>query len=306
MDLDRRADRLYGVLDRVVSQHLIADVPVGLLLSGGLDSSVLAALASRHGRLRTISFAFADSAIDERLFARTVSKHIGSEHEEVVIRPDEAAADLERAAWYFDDLFGDWGLVSTLLLYGRCREAGVKVVLVGEGSDELFGGYPNSVSCGGPGADHKGFLRRTLRLYQGYSGAAGAPSCGASDHTVRDLHREAGGDYFATIRLFETRHQLPHHFNMKVDKASMAASVEARVPFLDVRVAEEGFRAPRSLLLRDGTNKVLLRRIAERRHLLPQEITQRAKFGASMAASWMDEAPGFRRLRGRWCWIRAG
>src|SRR5262249_41830220 len=115
--LDRRADRLYDVLDRVVRQHLIADVPVALLLSGGLGSSGVAALAGRHARLRTISFAFADSRVDERPFARAVSEHVGSDHEEVVIRPQEVAADLERAVWFFDDLFGDWGLVSTMLLY---------------------------------------------------------------------------------------------------------------------------------------------------------------------------------------------
>jgi asparagine synthase (glutamine-hydrolysing) len=293
-DLDRRADRLYGVLDRVVRQHLIADVPVGLLLSGGLDSSVVAALASRHARLRTISFAFADSQIDERPFARTVSKHVDSEHEEVVIHPTEVAADLERSVWYFDDLFGDWGLVSTMLLYTRCRAAGVKVVLVGEGSDELFGGYPNYVNAAGPAADRLGFSRRALRLYRWYSGRRWGRELWRFYHAVRDLYREAGGDFFSTVRLFETRHQLPHHYNMKVDKASMAAGVEARVPFLDVRVAEEGFRAPRSLLLRDDTNKVLLRRVAERHHLLPPEITRRAKFGASMAASWINEVPGFR------------
>ena len=76
----------------------------------------------------------------------------------------------------------------------------------------------------------------------------------------------------------------------------MAASVEARVPYLDVRVANEGFQTPRSLLLRGGTNKHLLRQVAERHQLLPPEIIQREKFGASMAASWIDEVPDFRQF----------
>jgi asparagine synthase (glutamine-hydrolysing) len=76
---DGRADQLFCVLDRVVREQLVADVPVGLLLSGGLDSSVIAAIAARHGRVRTISMGFADSAVDERPFARAVSDHIGSE-----------------------------------------------------------------------------------------------------------------------------------------------------------------------------------------------------------------------------------
>ena len=111
---------------------------------------------------------------------------------------------------------------------------------------------------------------------------------------VRALHQEADEDFFSTVRLFETRHQLPHCYNMKVDKASMAASVEARVPFLDVRVAREALALPRDLLLREGTNKFLLRRMAERHGLLPPEIAQRPKFGASIAATWMEEVPGFR------------
>jgi asparagine synthase (glutamine-hydrolysing) len=292
--LDERTDRLYAVLDRVVQQHLIADVPVGLLLSGGLDSSVVAALAARHVRLRTISMAFADSRVDERPFARAVSKYIGSEHEEVLIQPQEIVADLERSVFYFDDLFGDWGLISTMLLYRKCREAGVKVVLVGEGSDELFGGYGSFIDVAGPEADHLGFLRRTLWLYQMYSGRRWGRELWRFYQTMRALTHDAGGDYFTAVRLFETRRQLPHHYNMKVDKASMAVGVEARVPFLDVRVACEGYRTPRSLLLRDGTHKYLLRRVAERHGLLPPETTRRVKYGASMAANWMDETPGFR------------
>lgn len=291
---DRRADCLYNVLDLVVRQHLIADVPVGILLSGGLDSSVVAALASRHTRVRTISMAFADSSIDERPFARIVSRHIGSEHEEVVIRPEEVAGDLEQAVWFIDDLFGDYGTISTRLLYQRCRNAGVKVVLVGEGADELFGGYPNYTLCGGEATDGRSFSRRALRLYQWYSGRRWGRELWRFFGLVRDIHRQSGGDFFSTVRLFETRHQLPHHYNMKVDRASMAASVEARVPFLDVRVAREGYRTPRELLQRDGMNKWLLRRVAERQGLLPSLISRREKFGASMAASWMEEVPGFR------------
>src|SRR5206468_3538373 len=124
---EQRADRLYEVLNLVVRQHLLADVPVGLLLSGGLDSSLIAALAARHGDIRTISMAFADSAVDERPFARTVSDHIGSKHEEVLISAEEVAGDLERDVWFVDDLFGDWGIISTLVLYRKCRQAGVKV-----------------------------------------------------------------------------------------------------------------------------------------------------------------------------------
>jgi len=288
--IDRRADRLYSVFSEVVGQHLIADVPVGLLLSGGLDSSLVAAVASRHQKLNTLSFAFADSKIDERPFARIVSQHIGSHHQEVVIEPGEVTRDLEDSAWYFDDLFGDWGLISTRMLYQQCRDRGLKVVLVGEGSDELFGGYRSYDLAQG----QRGMLPLSLQLYRWYSGRRWGKEWLGFHRLFQQLRREAGGDDFSAVRLFETRHQLPNNYNMKVDKASMAASVEARVPFLDVRVAREGFATPSNLLMRNGTNKYLLRRMAERQNLLPQKITERSKFGASMAASWMDESPEFR------------
>jgi asparagine synthase (glutamine-hydrolysing) len=287
-------ERLYKALDEVVAEHLVADVPVALLLSGGLDSSIVAALAARRRPIRTITMAFADSRVDERAFARTVSQYIGSEHEEIVINPSEVAADVGRAAWFIDDLFGDWGLFSTHLLYRRCRAAGAKVVLVGEGSDELFGGYTSYSTAGGEATDGSPFVSRGLRLYRWFSGRRWGRELVPFLRTIGSLHKEANGDFFSTIRLFESLHQLPSCYNMKVDKASMAASVEARVPFLDVRIAKLAYTIPRSLLLRGGTNKYLLRRVAERYGLLPPELIARPKFGASIAASWMDEIPSFR------------
>ncbi len=292
--IDVRADRLFATLSEVVRQHLVADVPVGLLLSGGLDSSVIVALARRSGPVRTISMGFADSGLDERPFGRAVSQFLGTEHEEVVIRPEEISAGLEESSWYVDDLFGDWGVISTMLLYRKCREAGVKVVLVGEGSDEVFGGYPDFVSAGGPEADSLGPFRRGLRLYRWFSGRRWGRELLPLVRLVKELDSESGEDAFSTVRLFETRHQLPSNYNMKVDRASMAASVEARVPFLDQRVAEEGFRTPREMLLRDGTNKYLLRHMAERHGLLPPETARRPKQGGSIAATWMEDSPSFR------------
>src|SRR6185436_11337801 len=112
--------------------------------------------------------------------------------------------------------------------------------------------------------------------------------------TIRGYLDQAGGDLFQAVRLFETRNQLPNNYVMKVDKASMSVSVEARAPFLDRRVAELAYQAQASELLRDGTNKSLLRSMAEQYELLPKEITRREKFSASIAASWMDESQKFR------------
>jgi asparagine synthase (glutamine-hydrolysing) len=290
-DSRKLEEELFHTLSEVVEQHLIADVPVGMLLSGGLDSSIVAALAARHTRVTTITMGFAESVIDERSYARKVAAHIGSDHHEILIHPDEIREGLEAVTWYFDDLFADWGTVSTRLLYRKCREQGIKAVLVGEGSDELFGGYTifeAAKTMRGP------MLWRLFKLYRRYAGRRYGGQLPQFISVMRDYLRQCGGDLFHAVRLFESRNQLPNNYVMKVDKASMSVSVEARAPFLDRRVAELAYKIPGSRLLADGTDKAILRSMAENFELLPREITRRPKFGASMAASWMDESPSFR------------
>lgn len=300
-DEKERVDELRDVLTQVASEHLIADVPVGLLLSGGLDSSVIAALAAKQGPLLTISMGFADSGIDERPQAKQVSDFIGSQHLEILISPEQVMAEVETGAWVFDDLFADWGTMTTRLMYRRCREHGVKVVLVGEGADELFGGYdifnvPDRLNAW-----------QRFRLYQRYAGRRHGKLFGDFNRIMSDYTETGNGDAFHAVRLFESRRQMPNQYVMKVDKASMAESIEARAPYLDRRVAELACRTPREWLLRNGENKYLLRAMARREKLLPDNISQRAKFGAPLAASWMDDNPAFRTfareriLEGRWC-----
>lgn len=285
-------DDLHRTLSEVVREHLVADVPVGLLLSGGLDSSIVAALAARDTRAATISMGFAESAVDERRYARRVAEHIGSDHREVVIHHREVVEGLEEAVWYFDDLFADWGTVSTRLLYRKCREQGIKVVLVGEGADELFGGY----SIFGAAQQGRGpTLWRLFQLYRRYAGRRYGRQFPEFASIMHKYLTQSGGNMFDAVRLFESRNQLPNNYVMKVDKASMSVSVEARAPYLDRRVAELAYSIPERYLLDQGTDKLILRRMAERYELLPQEIIRRPKFGASIAASWMDESEEFRR-----------
>jgi asparagine synthase (glutamine-hydrolysing) len=295
-----RVDELADVLGHVTAEHLIADVPLGLLLSGGLDSSVIAALAARHGPLLTISMGFSDSGVDERPQARAVSEYIGSRHLELLITPQHVMDEVERGAWVFDDLFADWGTVTTRLMYRGCREQGVKVILVGEGSDELFGGYHVF------NAPQRKGLWSQFQLYRTYAGRRHGRLFGRFHRIFGDYLDASGGDTFHAIRLFETRRQLPNQYVMKVDKASMAESVEARAPFLDRRVADVALRTPREWLLRNGENKYLLRALARRDSLLPPATASRPKFGASVASSWMDDNPAFRDfaqarlLEGQW------
>lgn len=285
-----RVEELRGALDQVVSEHLIADVPVGLLLSGGLDSSLLAALASRRGPITTISMGFDQSDVDERPEARRVAEFIGSRHIDMLISAADVRREIETGAWVFDDVFADWGTVTTRLLYRRCREMGIKVVLVGEGADELFGGYdifrqPDSLG-----------LWQRFRAYQRYSGRRHGRLFSRFNRILREYLQQSAGDSFQAIRLFESRRQLPNQYVMKVDKASMAESVEARAPFLDRRIADIAYRTPKDWLLRNGTNKYLLRAVGSADKLLPEATTCRPKFGAPLAASWMDSDASFREF----------
>src|SRR5262249_27972542 len=195
---------LHATLEEDMAQHLIADVPVGLLLSGGLDSSLISALAARKTTVRTFSMGFAKSNLDERAHARRVARHIGSEHEEILIGPREVNDGLESTIACFDDLFADWGTISTRLLYGKCRERGIKVVLVGEGADELFGGYDMFRSSAAR-ASGEWWL---FQLYRRYCGRRYGHYFGVFRALMRDYLNSVNGDRFDAIRLFETRNQL--------------------------------------------------------------------------------------------------
>jgi asparagine synthase (glutamine-hydrolysing) len=194
---------------------------------------------------------------------------------------------------YFDDLFGDWGLVTTRLLYRRCRDEGIRVVIVGEGADELFGGYSTfpAARSGRPFVPTSWTL---FQLYRCYAGRRYGRLFGPFQRRMREYLAAAAGDLFAAVRLFESRDQLPNNYVMKVDKASMSVSVEARVPYLDPRVAALAYRIPGDQLRHNGMEKHVLRSIAERHSLLPPEIIRRRKFGAAIATSWMDASRSFR------------
>lgn len=287
---DALEDELFETLDAVVAQHLSADVPVALLLSGGLDSSILAAIAARRQSVHTLTMAFEGAPFDERPFARRVADHVGASHEAIVLRADDMRDSVEKSAALLDDLFSDWGALSTRLLYKACAERGYKAVLVGEGADELFGGY-----------DIFQTARRRLpvemwllMLHRRYAGRRYGRTFLPFRRIMKAHLRAAAGDRFAALRLFETRNQLPNNFVMKVDKASMSASTEARVPFVDQRIAEIAYRASEAQLMSARGGKQLLRRMAIRRGLLPVDIVTREKFGAGVAANWMEDDPRFR------------
>jgi asparagine synthase (glutamine-hydrolysing) len=293
--LDRRADELYEILNAVVAQHLVADVPVGLLLSGGLDSSVLAAIAARQSRSRvqTLSIGFEPCDEDERPFARAVAGHLGTDHRELVLRPDTALGEFEKNAWFYDDLFYDVGLAASLAAYRACRSSGLKVVLVGEGADELFGGYTRFSQLCSPIADLLPDVVRRRLFFRQYSGQNFGPDAGPFLELIARIHSHGHADWFSTLRHYEMAHQLPNNLNMKVDRASMAASVEARVPYQDRRVVESVCALPRSAFLDGHRNKLVLRHMASRHRLLPREIIERPKLGMLLPGNWLQDSAIF-------------
>ena len=283
-------EELYETFKQVVSEHLLADVPVGILLSGGLDSSLLTSLASKHGQVTTISMAFAESAIDERADAQIVAQYANTKHHEVVISPQEVINQIQGKAWIFDDLFADWGTFSTNILYQKCRDMGIKVVLVGEGSDELFAGY-------GTFLPPQGIEEwQIFKLYQRYAGRRYGKYYLNFRNIFKQYLHQSAGDFCQAVRLFESQRQLPNNYVMKVDKASMAASVEARSPFLDRRIAEIAYQLPSNYLLNQKSNKLILREMAHKYDLLPSSVINRPKFGASIASSWIEENSQFRQF----------
>jgi len=289
--------KLHSELDKVIREQLVADVPIGILLSGGLDSGIIAAMAARHVKVRTFTFGFDRSGIDERCKGRLVSQFIGSEHEEFVISAEETKRDIDQSVRVVDDLFADWGTFATRIMYEKCRERGIKVVLVGEGADELFAGYWRRFSPSLEGEQDWRIDWRLFKLYRVYVGRRYGKCFWAYRQRMRHYLRLTKGNFFDAIRLFESREQLSNNFVMKVDKASMSASVEARVPFLDRRVVELAYSVPRDFLIDEQCAvKSLLSSMAARYNLLPQAIIRQRKMGIGLPPEWMDESEDFREF----------
>ncbi|HVE69177.1 MAG TPA: asparagine synthase (glutamine-hydrolyzing) [Solirubrobacteraceae bacterium] len=310
-----------------VRAHLVADVPVGVLLSGGVDSSALAALAAQEGsgRLRTFSIGFEERSFDELERARLVAERYDTEHRELVLRPD-AADLLPRLVEAFDEPFADSSALPTYLV---CELAArdVKVVLSGEGGDELFGGYYTYVAdllaprlgraaaAAAPLVERlpvssrrvsleyraKRFVRGAAlpplerhhawkEIFSGDQRAAllARPDRGADPlEAYRARYAETvGAEPLARLQDVDTTVYLVDDLLVKTDRASMAHSLEARVPFLDPVVADLALALPTRHKVRGLAKKVLLRRAVA--PLVPRSIVHGRKRGFSIpAAAWL-------------------
>jgi asparagine synthase (glutamine-hydrolysing) len=309
-----------------VRAHLVSDVPVGVLLSGGVDSGLLAALAARESSdpLRTFSIGFEEGSFDELGDARKVAERYATDHHELVLRPD-AALLLPALADAFDEPFADSSALPTYLV-SELAARHVKVALSGEGGDELFGGYytyaadllaqrfggaarlaaplverlPSSSAKASFDYRAKRFVRAAhlppLERHHGWKEIF-SPDLRAELTGRRngfdplDLYRStyaetADADLLARLQDVDRTVYLVDDLLVKTDRASMAHSLEARVPFCDPIVASFAHALPTRHKLRGLRKKVLLRKAAE--PLLPRSIVWGRKRGFSIpAAAWL-------------------
>src|SRR3990172_9539838 len=293
---------------------MMRDVPLGAFLSGGIDSSLVVALMQKaaSGPVKTFSIGFRESGYDESPHARAVAAHLGTDPHEKICTPREAQALVRRIPDVYDEPFADSSAIPTMLVSEFTRQH-VTVSLSGDGGDELFCGYPRYdwVRQGAVVQGIPGFLRRPLgsllaripvhRIQRGAESILHDDPAEMYFHTVGIFERrrigeivpevadDSGLSYFRTFRdpragsiveramATDIKTYLVDDILAKVDRASMAYSLEARVPLLDHRVVEFAARLPLSLKVRGGETKHLLRKVLYRH--VPMELIDRPKMG---------------------------
>jgi asparagine synthase (glutamine-hydrolysing) len=325
-DEETLAEELRACLRDSVRAHLVSDVPVGLLLSGGVDSGALAALVAEQTSepVRTFTIGFEEESFDEVADARLVAERYGTHHRELVLKPD-AALLLPALAEAFDEPFADSSALPTYLV-SELAARDVKVALSGEGGDELFGGYYTYVAdllaerVGGlarfarplvdrlPSSNRKASLDYQLKRFarsahlpplerhHGWKEIFSADARSAltvhdSSYDPVDLYRARfaetkGATLLARLQDVDLGLYLVDDLLVKTDRASMAHSLEARVPYLDTNVADFALSLPDELKVRGFSKKVLLRKAVT--PLLPRSVTHGRKRGFSIpAAVWL-------------------
>jgi asparagine synthase (glutamine-hydrolysing) len=314
MTVDAAVSTLRSALSTAVARNTVADVPVGAYLSGGLDSSLIVALLTRGrdaGAIETFSAGFGDARFDELPYARRVSAAIGTRHHEVRVSPGDVVALWEPLTWHRDAPISQASDVAVYRLASLARTR-VKVVLSGEGADELFGGYPKHRFAALTGAvgmvphfARRGLLGPVQRALPAGSSRARIVARALAENreaqrfegwfapfTEReraallngvpghDLHLDLAphGDALRRMLVADTAGGwLTDNLLARGDRMSMAASLELRPPFLDRDVVELAFRLPSRLKVRNGAGKWILRQAAE--GIVPAEVLRRPKLG---------------------------
>jgi asparagine synthase (glutamine-hydrolysing) len=326
---------LESALIAAIQGQSVADVPVGMFLSGGIDSSAIAALWRKHSsrELRTYSMGFEEAGYDEAPHARAVAQHLGTIHHESYVTSAEARDVIPNLPTIYDEPFADPSQIPTYLMSKLARES-VTVALSGDGGDELFGGYSRYLTAANlwrkmqrvpasmrhvvgaalgklpsgiwdrlaanrarfPGAR----LQRTFHRLEGIDSFAelyrsfrdewaGEPSpvIGAPSDRACELDLDvANGSDLVRMMYCDAVSYLPGDILCKVDRASMAHSLEVRIPFLDHRVAEVAARIPSDMKFRNGGGKYILKQLLFA--YVPSHLFARPKAGFSVPiGAWL-------------------
>ena len=307
------AARLLELVAESVRLHTLSDVPVGAFLSGGVDSSTVVALMARAAArpVKTFAIGCRDGDFDESPEARLVARALGTDHREALVGPDIVGV-LEDVAFHLDEPFGDSSAIPTYVV-SRLAARHVKVVLSGDGGDEVFGGYDRYRVEERERRHGRlarwAFGRAAALLPDGMRGRARLRHLSLPDglrylhsltlfeaHDQRRLLRPEvfaaarhdawaregrrlgqGGHWLSGLQQVDLASYLPLDILTKVDRMSMAHSIEARVPLLDHVLVEFAATIPPESLLRDGETKLILKRAV--RGLLPPSVLARAKRG---------------------------
>lgn len=331
-------DQLEDKLQRAVAGQIVADVPVGAFLSGGIDSSTVVSLMQKVSgtRVQTFTIGTEDATMDEAPHARRIAQHLGTDHTELYVTSRDAMEVIPKIPMMFDEPFGDSSQIPTLLVAEMTRRK-VTVSLSGDGGDELFSGYPRyqltellwrrvnrlpapvrgGIAWGGSLLTPKAWdfvlglalseaKRKEVngRRIRRASNSISARSLGDMyDRLTSQIYLEDGLLNFKDdehsfadeldgwsvnqyLRHRDLVQYLPNDLLVKVDRATMFASLESRSPMLDHRVVEFAFALPGHVLQRDGTSKWLLRQVLHR--YVPEELFNRRKAGFSVPlAEWL-------------------
>jgi len=347
---DEAADQLDALLRDAVGLRMIADVPLGVFLSGGIDSSLVTAMmqAQSSAPVKTFSIGFVEEEYNEAEHAKKVAQHLGTLHTELYVKAEEAMAVIPKLPSMYDEPFADSSQIPTHLVSALARKH-VTVSLSGDGGDELFGGYyryflgqkafnyisrvprPLRGVAGGvmssiPKTVWDRALRRQNRAGERIHKLARIMSTSDQDAMYFELVSHWKGlvagarerelpltdksrwprldDAIERMMYFDLISYLPDDILAKVDRASMAVSLEAREPLLDHRLIEFAWTLPLSMKVRDGKGKWLLRKVLYR--YVPEALIERPKMGFGMPVgawtrgplrAWAESLLDERRLR---------
>lgn len=335
-DFDSKTEELRTLLADAVRMRLVSDVPLGILLSGGIDSSTVAAYATQFSteRVKTFSIGFEEDSFDESKFARQVAQHLGTEHYEERLSVGKAADLISQIGTWLDEPMSDGSLIPTFLL-SRFVRRHVTVALGGDGGDEIFAGYPmywahrvarayeripkairsgmiepvvNSlpVSTKNMSFDYKAkrfvaaskydLVTRHHSYFGSFSpdGQLRVLSRDVLEQTEEDVYRSArellricdATNDIEKMQFLDINYYMAEDILTKVDRASMAVSLEVRAPFLDPRVAQFAASIPIDYKLKGNKGKYILKKAVE--PLLPASILKRPKKGFGIPiAEWL-------------------